>query len=94
MHGKQKYNAPLEIFKQFLKAINASLRSSAEFPNFCIKQKREKFSLHVATALIVGFLGQLAVELPVFHFTATFVHCLSGDVAGHLLRCAKRGGCE
>jgi hypothetical protein len=26
MHGKQKYSAPLEIFKQFLKAINAPLR--------------------------------------------------------------------
>lgn len=36
MHGKQKYSAPLEIFKQFLKAINAPVRSSAEFPNFGI----------------------------------------------------------
>jgi hypothetical protein len=26
MHGKQKYSAPLDIFKQFLKAINAPLR--------------------------------------------------------------------
>jgi hypothetical protein len=62
MHWKQKYSAPLEIFKQFLKAINAPLRSAAEFPNFCIKQERGEFSLHVATALVVRFFGERAVE--------------------------------
>ena len=30
---KAKYSALLEIFKQFLKGINAPVRSSAEFPN-------------------------------------------------------------
>jgi hypothetical protein len=35
---KAKYSAPFEIFKQFLKAINAPLRSAAQFPNFCITQ--------------------------------------------------------
>jgi hypothetical protein len=36
---KAKYSAPLEIFKQFLKATNAPVCSSAQFPNFCITQR-------------------------------------------------------
>jgi hypothetical protein len=94
MHGKQKYSPPLEIFKQFLNASNTPVRSSAQFPNFWITQKGGQFSLHVTAALVVSFFSELAVKLSVFHFTAAFVHCLSGDAAGHLLRCAKSGGCQ
>jgi hypothetical protein len=67
MHGKQKYSAPLEISKQFFKASNAPVRSSAEFPNFWITQERGQFSLHVAAARVVSFFGELKVELSILH---------------------------
>jgi len=50
--------------------------------------------LHVATALVVRFLGQLAVELAVLHLTTALVHRLAGYAASHLLSGAKRGSCE
>src|SRR6266478_5322166 len=50
-------------------------------------------SLHVATAPVVSFLGEPAVELPVFHLTAAFVHRLARYAALHLLfgaKCCRR----
>jgi hypothetical protein len=51
-------------------------------------------SLHVATALVVSFLGQLAIELAALHLTTAFVHCLARDAASRLLSGAKCGRCE
>ena len=46
-------------------------------------------SLHVATALVVSFLSQFAVELSAFHLTTALVHRLASYAAGHLLFGAK-----
>jgi len=51
-------------------------------------------SLHIATALVVSFLGQLAIELAVLHLTAALVHRPAGYAASDLLFGAKRGSCE
>lgn len=50
--------------------------------------------LHVATALVVSFLGKRAVELAVFDLTTAFVHRLACFAASHFLLRAKRRYCE
>jgi hypothetical protein len=66
VHGKQKYSAPLEIFKQFLKAINAPVRSSAEFPNLYHARAR---AILTSCRSSTGrkFFGELTVELSILH---------------------------
>ena len=51
-------------------------------------------SLHVAAALVVSFLSQLAVELSVLHLTTALVHCLASYTASHLLFGAKCDACK
>jgi hypothetical protein len=51
---------------------------------------REQFSLHVATAVVVSFFGERAVELSVFHFTTALIHRFAGYAAGCFVRCCKR----
>src|SRR6266478_1867040 len=51
-------------------------------------------SLHVAAALVIGLLGQLAVELAVLHFTTALVHLLPGYTTSNFLFGAKCGTCE
>jgi len=48
-------------------------------------------SLHVAAALVVSFLGQLAVELAVFHLTTALVHRFACFPASEFLRRAEPG---
>jgi hypothetical protein len=51
-------------------------------------------SLHVATALVVSFLGQLAVKLATFHLTAALIHLFAGYSASNLLFGSKCGTCD
>ena len=63
---KAKYSAPLEIFKQFLKGINAPVRSSAEFPNLYHARAR---AILTSCRSSTGrkFFGELTVELSILH---------------------------
>ncbi|MFN2542933.1 MAG: hypothetical protein ABR514_12330, partial [Chthoniobacterales bacterium] len=47
----------------------------------------------LAAALIVGFLGEFAVELTAFHFTTAVVHFLACYATDRLLLCAE-GACH
>ena len=51
---------------------------------------RSWLSLHVTTALVVSFLGKLAIELTGFHLTTALIHRFSYHATGRLLCCAER----
>jgi hypothetical protein len=59
-----------------------------------VSGKSEKNSLHIATALVVSFLGQLAVELAALHLTTAPVHRLVRYAASVFLPGAKRASRE
>jgi hypothetical protein len=71
--------------------IASLIRRISEFLD---QAKRGRFSLYVATALVVSFLGQLAIELAVFHLTTALVQGFAGYAASHLLTGAKCRSCE
>ncbi len=50
-----------------------------------INSLRGCWLFHVAAALVVSFLSQLAIELAVLHFTTALVHLLAGYAASDLL---------
>jgi hypothetical protein len=49
---------------------------------------------HIATALIVSFLGEFAGELAAFHLTTALVHRLARFAAGPFLPRARRRRCH
>jgi hypothetical protein len=49
-------------------------------------------SFHVATALVVSLLAQLAIELAAFHVATALVHGPACYPAGRFLLCAKCSG--
>jgi hypothetical protein len=69
---------------------NAHKRPNPHRPHHHRDSSTCRALLHIAAALVVGFLGQRAVELCVFHFTAAFVHLLASYSASDLL---LRGKC-
>ncbi|PYJ17897.1 MAG: hypothetical protein DME94_02595 [Verrucomicrobia bacterium] len=75
----------------FSNTISPLIRRIPEFRNH---KSEKKGLLHVAATLVVGFLGQLAIELAVFHLTAALIQRLASYAASHLLSGAKCAGCE